>query len=132
MFDKIVVITKKTSLDELVERMGTRAQARFYLEQAARARPNGAGPDWAEYESAHAAYHHALGVLKASLPRGARVQCIDRGFLPTFTFGERDFVVTLGPDGLVVNTAKYLYGQPLFAVNPDPARIEGILSLFPV
>src|SRR5262249_22425146 len=42
-------------------------------------------------------------------------------------FGEHDIVVTLGPDGLVVNTAKYLDSQPIVACNPDPARVDGIL-----
>jgi len=62
-----------------------------------------------------------------------RVQWIDRAFLPTFTFGERDLVVTLGPDGLVVNAAKYLPdGRPLLAFNPDPVCIEGVLVPFTV
>jgi hypothetical protein len=39
-------------------------------------------------------------------------------------------VVTIGPDGLVVNTAKYLDGQPILPVNPDPAHIDGILLPF--
>ena len=34
--------------------------------------------------------------------------------------------------GLVVNTAKYLDGQPLVAFNPDPARMDGVLIPFPV
>ena len=135
-FDKIVVITKKTALEELEERLGTRAQARFYLEQeAARAGAGGGGPDFAEYAAADAAYQCALQSLKAAIARypTVRAQFIDRGFLPTFTFGERDLVVCLGPDGLVVNTAKYLSaGQPLFAVNPDPARIEGVLLPFSI
>jgi hypothetical protein len=41
-------------------------------------------------------------------------------------------VVTVGPDGLVVNTAKYLDGQPIVAVNPDPAHIEGVLLPFAI
>jgi hypothetical protein len=32
----------------------------------------------------------------------------------------------------VVNTAKYLDGQPVLAVNPDPATIEGVLLPFSV
>ena len=35
-------------------------------------------------------------------------------------------------DGLVVNTAKYLSGQPLLAFNPDPEHIDGILLPFRV
>jgi hypothetical protein len=75
---------------------------------------------------------NALATLKGSLPQGVRSQFIERSFLPTFTFGERDLVVTLGPDGLVVNTAKYLTVQPLLALNPDPQRIDGILVPFRV
>lgn len=135
-FDKIVVVTKKTALEELAERMGTRAQARFYLEQeAARLAIGGAAaaPDYAAYEREDAVYGQALETVKATLTRcGIRTQFIDRAFLPTFTFGDGDLVVTLGPDGLVVNTAKYLENQPIFAVNPDPARIEGVLLPFPV
>ena len=41
-------------------------------------------------------------------------------------------VVTIGIDGLVVNTAKYLDGQPIVAVNPDPEHIDGILLPFNV
>ena len=38
--------------------------------------------------------------------------------------------MVLGQDGLVVNTAKYLEGQPVVALNPDPERIDGILLPF--
>ncbi len=64
------------------------------------------------------------------MPRGIRTQWIERAFLPTFTFGESDVVVVLGQDGLVVNTAKYLDGQPVVALNPDPRRIDGVLLPF--
>ena len=49
-----------------------------------------------------------------------KVQFIERGFLPNFIFTPQDLVVTIGRDGLVVNTAKYLDGQPIVAVNPGP------------
>jgi NAD kinase len=121
--DKIIVITRKTALEELVERFNTREQARFYIEHM--------GTSFAEYEAAHAVYRQSLATLKAALHGAARVQWVERGFLPTFQFGERDLVITLGPDGLVVNTAKYLAGQPLLALNPDPARVDGVLVPFP-
>ena len=50
--------------------------------------------------------------------------------MPNYLFTPQDLVVTLGVDGLVVNTAKYLAGQPLVAVNPDPAHIDGVLLPF--
>lgn len=120
--EKIVLVTRKTQLEELVERFGTVDQARFYLERM--------GGGFAEYQAAHDAYHRAFDHARASIPPGARWQSIERGFLPNFSFGPRDLVATLGPDGLVVNTAKYLDGQPLLAFNPDQARVDGVLLPF--
>src|SRR3954469_18648949 len=122
--DKLVVITRKTALEELVERFNTRDQARFYIEHM--------GGDFASYQAAHDAYRAAVELLRETLPRGVRTQWIERAFLPTFTFGDSDVVVVLGQDGLVVNTAKYLEGQPVVALNPDPARIDGVLLPFDV
>jgi NAD kinase len=124
--EKIVVITKKTALEELVERFNTREQARFYLGHMR------SGVSFDEYQSGHDTYVHALAALKESAPAGMRCQFIERSFLPTFTFGEHDLVVVLGPDGLVVNTAKYLTHQPLLGINPDPQRIDGILVAFQI
>jgi NAD kinase len=123
-FDKVVVVTKKTALEELVERFNTRDQARFYVEHM--------GASFDEYQAAHDQYHDAVAVLKGAMPRGTRNHWIDRAFLPTFLFDEGDLIVTLGPDGLVVNTAKYLTSQPLLALNPDPRRVDGILVPFTV
>jgi NAD kinase len=123
IFDKIVVVTKKTALEELIERFNTEAQARFYLEHM--------GASFEEYQAAHEIYHQALGQLQAALSY-QRIQTIERAYLPNFLFGPHDVAVTLGPDGLVINTAKYLDGQPLVAFNPDPARIDGVLSRFGV
>lgn len=143
-FEKIVVVTRKTAAEELTERFGTRAQAKFYLEQEAARSGGGGGPDFAAVENEDRAYCRARDLLRAALGEGGpnggasgggkasvRAQWVDRTFLPTFTFGERDLVVVLGPDGLVVNAAKYVPGGlPLLAFNPDPARIEGVLAVF--
>jgi NAD kinase len=121
---KVVLVTKKTALEELVERFCSRDQAAFYLEHA--------GLSVAEYEAAHETYRASLDHAEGALRREWKVQTIERSLLPTYTFGERDVVVTLGPDGLVVNTAKYLSGQPIVACNPDTRRVDGILCRFPV
>ncbi|HUS14190.1 MAG TPA: sugar kinase [Chloroflexia bacterium] len=122
--EKIVVVTRKTPLEDLVARLNTRAQARFYLEQN--------GVPFADYEQADATYHHALDSIRAALPRRVPHQVIDRDLLSTYSFGEHDLVLTVGPDGLVVNTAKYCPTQPILAVNPDPARVDGVLLPFAV
>ena len=37
-------------------------------------------------------------------------------------------VVVLGQDGLVANVAKYLDGQPVIGVDPEPGRNAGVLG----
>jgi NAD kinase len=123
-FDKIIIVTQKTALEELLERHNTIGQARFYVEHM--------GLSITEYVAAHDTYHRSLDLLKTLLPAGVRNQQIDREFLPNFLFGERDLVVAVGRDGLVVNTAKYLREQPLLGLNPDTERNEGVLLPYTV
>ena len=122
MFKKIVIVTRRTRLEELVERFNTRSQARFYIEHA--------GGDFADYEREDDAYRAALDILRRSLDFGLPHQLVDRALAPTFQFQKEDVVVTLGQDGLVANTAKYAGAQPIVAVNPEPARFDGILLPF--
>ena len=122
--EKIVIVIKKTPLEELIERYNTREQAQFYLEHL--------GADFGRYETQHQTYKRACEQLKSELPRGVRTQWIERETLPMFQFGEHDTVVALGPDGLVVNLAKYLNGQTVVAFNPDPRHIDGVLLPFRV
>ncbi|MBN2146635.1 MAG: hypothetical protein JW726_04565 [Anaerolineales bacterium] len=122
--EKIVLVTRKTRLESLVERFNTKAQARFYIEHS--------GAEFALYEQEHETYHRALEALRASLQRLGKLHLIERTYLPNYLFDPDDIVVTIGIDGLVVNTAKYLTGQALVAVNPDPAHIDGILLPFTV
>jgi hypothetical protein len=56
---------------------------------------------------------------------------VQRDDLERFLFEPGDIVVVLGQDGLVANVAKYLDGQPLIGLNPDPERIAGILVAHP-
>lgn len=121
-FEKVVLVTRKTRLAELIERFNTRAQAKFYIEHA--------GGDFREYELEDDAYHGATETVRRSVEVGLKVQVVDRGLVPTFTFLPQDIVVTLGQDGLVANTAKYVGRQPIVAVNPDPERFDGILLPF--
>src|ERR1700733_2903205 len=94
-FDKIVVITRKTALEELIERFNTESQVHFYLENM--------GASFAGYQGARQVYHAAPRLWEKSLPTG-RTQYIERPSLANFLFGDKDVVVTLGPAGLVINT----------------------------
>lgn len=126
MYEKIVIVTRKTRLEELIERFNSREQARFYIEHM--------GLIFGDYEQEHDTYQRALADLRQRLAglKELKIQFIERAFLPNFLFSDKDIVLTIGQDGLVVNTAKYLHGQPLVAVNPDPARFDGILLPFRV
>jgi len=121
-FEKIVLVTRKTRLAELVERFNTLAQTKFYIEHA--------GGNFQEYQLEDDAYRRSAEIVRRSLEVGLKFQEIDRALVPTFTFLPEDLVVTLGQDGLVANTAKYIGKQPLIAVNPDPERFDGILLPF--
>ena len=120
--ERIIVVTKKTPLEELILRLNSKEQARFYLEQNL--------VSFTDYEQAHTQYKQAVAHVRQQLPRALKQQFIDRDFLPTYQFDEHDLIVTIGPDGLVINTAKYLTSQPILALNPDPQRIDGILIPF--
>ena len=122
MYKKLVIVTRKTRLQELVERFNTRSQAKFYIEHA--------GGEFADYEREEDAYRSSLEVLRRSLEFEMPQQLIDRSIVPTFQFQKEDLVVTLGQDGLVANTAKYVMAQPIVAVNPEPERFDGILLPF--
>jgi hypothetical protein len=68
--------------------------------------------------------------VEETLKAFCRVQVLNRAFLPSFLFAPDDIVVALGQDGVVANTLKYLSGQPLVGVNPDPHRFDGVLLPF--
>jgi NAD kinase len=119
---KVILVTRKTRLEELVNRHLTVAQAKFYVEHL--------GADFGDYETEQNTYLAARRTVLAALERQCLVQAIDRSFLPSFLFGPDDIVLALGQDGLVANTMKYLTGQALIGVNPDPRRFDGVLLPF--
>src|SRR5574341_2399073 len=121
-YEKLVVVTRRTRLEELIDRFNTKGQARFYIEHS--------GGDFSEYEKEHDAYQRSLEQLRRDLDFGVPRQFIDRGLVPTYTFGRLDLVVTLGQDGLVANVAKYAADRPIVGVNPDPERFDGVLLPF--
>ena len=121
---KIILVTRPTRLAELVARFNTVSQARFYIEHQ--------GADFDDYLREDGAYVQSISDAKASLDQLGRVQTVDRSFLPNFVFGPDDTIVAMGQDGLVANTIKYLQGQPVIGVNPDPSRWDGQLLPFRV
>jgi NAD kinase len=122
--NKIVLIIRKTRLDDLVARYNTLSQAKFYVEHL--------GADFSDYQREHDQYREMASRASEILDSLGRLQTVDRSFLPNFVFGPQDTVVVLGQDGLVANTLKYLDQHPVIGVNPDPGRWEGVLLPFSV
>ncbi len=123
MYDrKIIVIKRKSRLKELIYRFNTVEQARFYIEHM--------GSDFSDYVEEDKRYEEALTQVSTKLEQLGRVQVLDREFVPNFIFDTEDIVVAVGQDGLVANTMKYLNGQLLVGVNPDPVRWDGVLLPF--
>jgi NAD kinase len=121
---KIILVTRPTRVAELKRRFNTRTQAKFYVSHL--------GQDFSDYEQEDEHYAASVKAAQQMLDTLGRVQLIDRSFLTNFVFGPEDVVVALGQDGLVANTVKYLDGQPVIGVNPDPARWDGQLLPFRV
>jgi NAD kinase len=116
---RIVLITRKTPVELLLEQHGTLAQARFYLESR--------GQSIAEYEAIHERVQGALAQVQAAIRPDQRRVRVDRGDLDRFLFAPDDVIVVVGQDGLVPNAAKYLRGQLTVGINPDADRYDGIL-----
>jgi hypothetical protein len=116
---RLVVVTRKTPLEELKARHGTIGQARFVL--AARKQR----VDW--FEQADGQLQDGVQRVLAGLPGDRRRTRIDRDDVDRFVFEPEDIVLAVGQDGLVANVAKYLDGQVLIGVNPDPTRYDGVL-----
>jgi len=122
--NKIILITRKTRLDDIILRFNTLEQARFYVEHL--------GSDFTDYQVEDQVYKCALSDVEKELKQLGRAHVLERSYLANFIFGKNDIIVVLGQDGLVANTLKYLDGQPLIAINPDPKRWDGILLPFHV
>lgn len=116
---RVVVVHRRTELQEALQRHGTHGQAAFFLA--------GRGRSIAELEHRHALAETALAAVSAAIPVDWRQGRVERGDLSRFLFEPDDVVVVVGQDGLVANVAKYLDGQPVIGINPDPERNPGVL-----
>jgi NAD kinase len=116
---RLIVVHRRSELTELLERHGTRGQAEFFLRSR--------GRTLEEVQRRHDLLADALATVRASAPDRWRRGDVERGDLDRFGFEERDVVVVVGPDGLVANAAKYLDGQPVIGVDPEPGVNPGVL-----
>jgi len=119
MVPRVVVLTRQSEYRLLLARHGTEPQVRFFLEQR--------GQTIDGVRSRHQRLEAALATVSAAIPADWRRTRIERSDLSRFVFEPDDLVVAAGQDGLVANAAKYLRGQLVLGVNPDPERYDGVL-----
>lgn len=117
-----IIVKNKTRLESLIERFNTKAQAKFYIERL--------GGNIADYELEHEMFHASLNSVQMHLSKVVKYKIVERLFVPSFLFSDKNIIVVIGQDGLVANTAKYAKGVPIVAVNPDPGRYDGVLLPF--
>ena len=123
LLPRVVVVTRRSELDELVAHHGTRRQAAWFLDQRER--------DIAEVEERHQALDRAVRAALGAIPVDWRRGTVERADLDRFAFAPEDVVVVVGQDGLVANVAKYLDGQPVIGIDPEPGRNPGVLVAHP-
>ncbi|UBX47883.1 sugar kinase [Providencia alcalifaciens] len=121
---RFVLVMRKTRLQELIERFNTWSQAKFYLEHN--------DVEVSDYLLEHDVYQRQLIQAESILKTMGRFQLLERKLLPSYQFSARDIVIVIGQDGLVANTLKYLNGQPVIAINPEPTRWDGKLLPFEI
>jgi len=116
---RVVVVRRRTEYDELLATHGTRGQAAFFLRSR--------GRDIAELEERHRLTQVALETAAAQVPVDWRRGTVERADVSRFLFAPDDVIVVVGQDGLVANVAKYLEGQPVIGIDPEPGRNAGVL-----
>ncbi|NTW28518.1 MAG: hypothetical protein HGA39_04040 [Coriobacteriia bacterium] len=116
---RVVLVTRATQYEMLIGRHATREQVRFFLEAR--------GQAIEVLEQQHERFEMARRYVIGAVPSAWRVARVRREELDRFLFEPSDIVVALGQDGLVANVAKYLSGQVVVGLNPDPKAYDGIL-----
>lgn len=116
---RVVLVHRRTEYSELLARHATRGQAEFFLSTRGRSID-------AVFER-HETMAAALARVAASVPDGVRQARVERSDLDRYVFSPEDVIVVVGQDGLVANVAKYLEGQPVIGIDPEPGRNAGVL-----
>ena len=120
LLPRVVPVTRETELQALMTRLAPLGQTWFFRDQR--------GQQIEDVVVQHETQVPAIALARASVPEDWTLAHVERASLDRFLFAGNDLAVALGQDGLVANLAKYLSGQPVFGVTPDPLAYEGVLT----
>ncbi len=116
---RVVLVHRRTEYTELLARHATRGQAEFFLTSRGRSID--------DVTARHESLQSTLTRVSAAIPEGVRQARVERSDLDRYVFSPEDVIVIVGQDGLVANVAKYLDGQPVIGIDPEPQRNAGVL-----
>ena len=117
---RVVLVSRPSEYASLLAAHATRGQAEFFL--------NSRGQKITDIEARDHLETKAIDTAKSNIPPDWSFAHVLRDDLNRFLFFPNDIVVAIGQDGLVANLAKYLDGQPVVGISPDPERTEGLLT----
>ncbi len=121
---RVVLVTRKTEYQALLETHGTRGQAEFFLKSR--------DQQIKAIDEAHQELEDAIQRVRLSVPDDWSIAQVEREDLDRFLFADNDVVIAVGQDGLVANLAKYVADQPILGVTPGQQGSEGVLTSTPV
>lgn len=116
---RLVIVHRRTELQELLDRHATRGQAEFFLRTR--------GRTIQEVQERHDRLTSALMTVRNAVPADWRHAEVERADLSRFLLTGDDIIAVVGQDGLVANVAKYLSGQPVIGIDPEPGTNPGVL-----
>lgn len=116
---RIVLVHRRTELQELLDRHATRGQAEFFLSTR--------GRSIQDVQDRHDRLTAALATVREAVPSDWRQAEVERADLSRFLLTAEDIIAVVGQDGLVANVAKYLNGQPVIGIDPEPGANPGVL-----
>ncbi|MEE9272826.1 MAG: hypothetical protein V3U57_06120 [Robiginitomaculum sp.] len=117
---RIVLVTRQTELEHLLAEHATRGQVEFFLKTREQSID--------QLQIRHDLQFLAVQKTRQFIPDDWSIAKVDRRNLDRFMFGKNDIIIAIGQDGLVANLAKYLTGQPVIGITPDPEKSEGVLT----
>lgn len=116
---RVVIVHRRTELQELLDRHATRGQAEFFLRTRGRTIES--------VQDRHDHLQDSLATFRAAIPSDWRRAEVERADLSRFLLAPEDIIAVVGQDGLVANVAKYLSGQPVLGIDPEPGANPGVL-----
>lgn len=120
---RVVLVTRPLPFERLLVEHGTPQQAEFFLQSRKQ--------KLAPLRLSADRFATIRSAVLGAVPAKWRHASVPRENLDRFLFEPEDIVVALGQDGLVANVAKYLHGQPVIGLNPDPSLYDGVLVRHP-